>query len=111
MTFLWITFYAMNYHFPMFTPYYIPTAGKYIQIQPNPPSVLVNTIGDARKNVGLFIRTILSNPDKTLHGKFVLAYVEETTAGEMLQTWGTAQDKQVQYLQLDEKTFNKIWPM
>ena len=110
-TFLWVTFYATNYYFPMYTPYYIPTAGKYIQILPTSPSVPVMTIGDAQKNVGVFVRAILSNPDKTLHGKFVLAYVEETTAGAMLQTWGKAQDKQVQYLQVDEKTFNNIWPM
>ena len=84
-TFLWVTFYATNYYNPMYTPYYIPTAGKYIQILPTPPSVPVKTIGDARKNVGVFVRAILSNPDKTLHGKFVLAYVEETTAGAMLQ--------------------------
>ncbi len=109
-TFLWITFYASNYYFPMYTPYHIPTAGKYIQILPTPPSVPVKTIGDARKNVGVFVKAILSNPDKTLPGKFVLAYVEETTAGAMLQTWGKAQDKQIQYVQVDEKTFNAIWP-
>ena len=43
--------------------------------------------GDARKNVGAFVQAILSNSDKTIHGKFALAYVEETTAGAMLQTW------------------------
>ena len=109
-TFLWITFYASNYYLPMYTPYHILTAGKYIQILPTPPSVPVKTIGDARKNVGVFVKAILSNPDKTLHGKFVLAYVEETTAGAMLQTWGKAQDKRIQYVQVDEKTFNAIWP-
>ena len=110
-TFLWVTFYASNYYFPMFTPYHIPTAGKYIQIQNTPPSVPIKTIGDARKNVGVFVRAILSNPDRTLHGKFVLAYTEETTAGAMLQTWGKAQDKKIQYVQVDEKTFNAVWPM
>ena len=85
-TFLWITFNATNYYFPMFTPYQTPTAGKYIQILDTPSSVPVKTIGDARKNVGAFVQAILSNPDKTLHVKIVLADVEETTAGAMLQT-------------------------
>lgn len=110
-TFLWVTFYATNYYFLMYTPYYIPTASKYIQILSTPPSVPVMTVGDARKNVGVFVRAILSNLDKTLHGKFVLAYVEETTAGAMLETWGKVQGKQFQYLQVDKKTFNSIWPM
>lgn len=110
-TFLWITFYATNYYFPMYTPYHIPTAGKYIQILDTAPSVPIKTIGDARKNVGAFVKAILSNPDKTLHGKFVLAYVEETTVGAMLQTWGKVQDKQTQSVQVDEKTFNALWPM
>ena len=110
-TFLWITFYATNYYFPMFTPYHIPTAGKYIQIQTTPPNVPVLSIGDARKNVGVFVKAILSQPEKTLNGKFVLAYAEETTAGAMLQTWGKAQDKQTQYVQVNDETFNAIWPM
>ena len=110
-TFLWITFYATNYYFPMYTPYHIPTAGKYIQIQSTSPSVPIKTIGNARKNVGTFVRAILSNPNKTLNGKFVLASTEETTAGAMLQAWGKAQGKQTQYVQVDEKTFNAMWPM
>ena len=110
-TFFWVTYYATNYYFPMFTPYHIPTAGKYIQIQDTSPNVSVKAIGDARKNVGAFVQAILSNPEKTMNGKFVLAYVEETTAGAMLQMWGKAQDKQTQYVQVDEKTFNALWPM
>ena len=110
-TFLWVTFYATNYYFPMFTPIHVPTAGKHIQIQVVPPNVPINTIGDARKNVGAFVRAILANPEKTVHGKFVLASTEETTAGAMLQTWGKAQDKQTQYVQVDERAYNALWPM
>jgi len=109
-TFLWITFYASNYYFPMFKPYYIPTAGKYIQLQSTPATVHIKTIGDARTNVGLFVKAILAQPGKTRGGKFVLASVEETTAGEMLQTWAKAQGKTAQYVQVDGPTFNAIWP-
>jgi len=110
-TFLWVTFYASNYYFPMFTPYHIPTAGKYIQLQSTPPTVPIKTIGDVRTNVGIFVKAILATPEKTLPGKFVLAYAEETTAGDLLQTWAKAQGKVAQYVQIDETTFNAMWPM
>ena len=95
----------------MFTPNHVQSAGKYIQISDTPPSVPVKTIDDARKNVGAFVQAILSAPDKTTHGKFVLASVEDTTAGAMLETWGKAQHKNTQYVQVEEKTFNTLWPV
>jgi NmrA-like family len=110
-TFLWVTFYAANYTFPMFTPYEIPTAGKYIQIQNTPADILIKTIGDVKKNLGPFVKAIVEQPNKTLAGKIVLAHVEDTTAGEMLQTWANAQGKVAQYVQVDDETFNNIWPM
>jgi hypothetical protein len=110
-TFLWVTFYASNYYFPMYTPLHVPTAGKYIQMQGTPPTVPIKTIGDARTNVGLFVKSILAQPQQTLPGRVVLAYAEETTAGDMLQTWAKAQGKTAQYIQVDEATFNAIWPM
>lgn len=109
-TFVWVAFYASNYHYQVFTPYHIPTAGKYIQVAEIAPTVPVQTIGSARKNVGAFIKATLSQPDKTRHGAFVLAAVEETTAGAMLETWGRAQNKQTQYVQVAEQTFNALWP-
>jgi len=110
-TFLWNAFFASNYAWPMFTPYEIPTAGKYIQIQDTPADVPIKAIGDAETNIGLFVKAILAEPNKTLPGKFVLAHVEETTAGDMLQTWAKAQGKTAQYVQVDEKTFHAMWPM
>jgi hypothetical protein len=110
-TFLWVTFYASNYYFPMFTPYEIPTAGKYIQIQDTPADVPIMSIGDARTNVGMFVRAIIEQPEKSIGGKFVLAYAEETTMGEMLQTWAKSQGKAAQYVQVDEATFHALWPM
>jgi hypothetical protein len=95
----------------MFTPYEIPSAGKYIQIQSTPPTVSIKTIGDARANVGVFVRAIIEQPEKTRGGKTVLAYAEETTMGEMLQTWAKSQGKVAQYVQVDEATFHAIWPM
>jgi hypothetical protein len=109
-TFLWITFFASNLSWPMFRPYEIPTAGKYIQIQDTSPDVPLKTIGDAEANIGVFVKAIIAQPNKTL-GKIVLAHVEDTTVGDMLQTWAMAQGKTAQYVQVDEKTFHAIWPM
>lgn len=108
-TFLWVTYYASNYYFPMFTPYLIPTSGQYVQIQCVPPTVGVESIGDAGHNVGVFVKAILANPKATL-GRSVLARTETTTTGEMLETWATAQGKKAQYLHVDEETYNNIWP-
>jgi hypothetical protein len=109
-TFLWVAFYATNLVFPMFTPYYIPTAGKYIQIQDTPADTPIKTIGDARVNVGIFVQSILNRPELTLNGKFVLADYTDMTANEFLQAWATAQGKEAQYVQTDEKTYHSIWP-
>ena len=109
-TFLWVTYYASNYYFPMYTPYHIPTAGKYIQIQSTPADTPVFTIGDVHANVGPIVAAILAQPEKTLNGTFVQAYTEETSAGELLQTWAQAQNKTAQYVQVDRSTFNALWP-
>jgi hypothetical protein len=109
-TFLFITFYASNYYFPMYTPYYIPSAGKYIQIQSTPADVPILSIGDVRTNVGIFVKAILAQSEKTRNGHSVLAYAEETTAGDLLQSWAKAQGKVAQYVQVDIPTFNALWP-
>jgi len=110
-SFLWITFYASNFGFPMFTPYYIPTAGKYIELQDAPASTPIRSIGDPKVNIGLFVKAILAQPEKTLGGKYVLAHVEDTNAGEMLQTWARVNNKKAEYVQIDTNTFHNIWPM
>jgi len=109
-TFLWVGFYASNLTFPMFTPCYVPTAGKYIQIQDSPADTPIKTIGDASVNVGIFVRAILAQPEQTLKGRYVLAEYTEMTADEFLQAWAIAQGTKAQYVQTDEKTFFSIWP-
>jgi len=109
-TFLWVGFYASNLTFPMFTPCYVPSAGRYIQIQDTPPDTPIKTIGDASVNVGIFVREILAHPKQTLNGRYVLAEFTEMTADEFLQAWATAQGTTAQYVQTDEKTFFSIWP-
>lgn len=108
-TFLWVTFYAANYVWPPFTPYEIPTAGKYVQLQGHPADTPIRTIGDVRTNVGIFVNAILAQPEKTQNGTFVVAHVEDTTAGDLLQRWAKATGKTAQYLHIGEKSFDQMW--
>ncbi|KAH7128957.1 NmrA-like family protein-like protein [Dactylonectria macrodidyma] len=110
-TFFWITFYAANYFYPMFKPYHIPTADKYVQFQSTPADVPILAIGDTRANAGLFVSSIFLQPEKTRNGKIVLAYVEKTTMGELLEVWGKTQGKKVQYAQIDRTAFHDLWPL
>jgi hypothetical protein len=94
----------------MFTPCFVPTAGKYVQISDCPADTPITTIGDASTNVGVFVRAILANPEMTLEGKYVLADHKQMTAEEFLQAWARAQGVMAQYVQTDEKTFFSLWP-
>ena len=59
-TFLWITWYHSNYTTPIFTPYSIPTANKYVQFADYSPETKITTIGDVRANLGPFVEAITS---------------------------------------------------
>jgi len=96
----------------MFTPNFLKTSAKYIQFQLVPPTVPILSIGDTRSNVGKFALAILSQAQLTLGGKFVLAYVEKTTTGELLETWSKATGKPSVYVQVTSiGDFNNMWPM
>jgi hypothetical protein len=136
-TFLWITFYAANYGFPMYTPIYVVStpaysvlilveslglrqnanengqkpSGKYIQTQPAPPTVPLYSMGDAVKNVGVFTNAILAQPKLTLPSKIVLAYAEETTNGGLLQSWSEGTGKESLYVEVKGEAWDKLWPM
>jgi hypothetical protein len=109
-TFFWVAFYAQNYSFPMYTPINVPTAGKYIQLGVTSPDAPIKTIGDARLNIGPFTKAALDQPHKTRGGKVVLAQVDDTTNGNMLQTWAKVQGKTAQYVQISEESYNALWP-
>jgi len=110
-TFLWITFYAANFFFPMYTPIWVKSAGKYIQTQPVPPTVPLYSIGDTVKNVGVFTNAILAQPKVSLPAKIVLAYAEETTTGGFLETWTAGTGKPSQYVEVSPDAWDKLWPL
>jgi hypothetical protein len=110
-TFFWVTFYATNYVFPMFTPYYIPTADKYIQFANYAPETPINTIGDVTINIQPFIKAVVEQRDKTANGNIVLVATEPRQAGEMLQAWAKAQGKKAQFVRVSGEAFREIWPL
>ena len=86
------------------------SSGKHVQLQPSPPSVPIFTIGDAKANTGIFVRAILNQPKLTL-SKFVLAYVESLTIGQLLENWSAATGKPSVYVQTSLEDFDSVWPM
>ncbi|KAH7370088.1 hypothetical protein BKA65DRAFT_387582 [Rhexocercosporidium sp. MPI-PUGE-AT-0058] len=110
-TFLWVGPYAQNFQYPWFTPSFLKTSGKHIQLGPVPSSTPIQTIGDINTNVGVFTSAILAQPGLT-QGKFVLASVENTTISGMLQAWGEATSKDTLYIELASiEEYDKIWPV
>lgn len=109
-TFLWITWYASNYTFPMFTPIFVPTSGKYLQIGTAAATTPILSIGDVRSNVGIFTNAIFAQP-KLTQGSYVLASTEETTMGEMFDVWGEVTGRETAYVQVkDLGEFDAVWP-
>jgi hypothetical protein len=109
-TFLWITFYASNYLYPMFTPNLLKSSGKYIQLSPAASSTPIHTIGDTRANVGAFVVAILRRPEVSLR-KFVLAKVATATAGDVLAAWSRATGHTAEFVRVTLEEFDRLWPV
>jgi len=73
--------------------------------------VPIKLVGDGAVNVGLFVKSILEQPQKTLPGKFVLAATDGMTAGEPAAAWAHLQGKESVYLEVDKGTYYNKWPI
>ncbi|KAH8690176.1 putative hscarg dehydrogenase [Talaromyces proteolyticus] len=109
-TFFWISYYASNLTFPPFTPNLLRSSGQYGWIQPVDGSTPITTVGDERKNVGLFVKAILQNPKLTRGGKYVLAEVETLTNQQVLESWGRATGKPVTYIPTTLDAYDSLFP-
>jgi hypothetical protein len=87
------------------------TSGSYLQLSPAAPDTPVKSIGSPLQNIGTFALAILKQPDKTRGGKFVAAYVEETTTGKLLKDWSEVTGKKATYIQTSLEDFSNVWPM
>jgi hypothetical protein len=99
-TFIWVTFYAANMNYPWYMPFSIPNSDptKVYTVWATPAWVPIKLVGDGTVNVGLFVKSILKQPQKTLPGNFVLAAADEMTAGELMAAWAQLEGKEAVYL-------------
>lgn len=109
-TFLWVTFYHANILAPVFRPVFVETAGAWVQIQTQDPDTPVLTIGDVRANAGRFVEAIVEQRART-GGKVVLAEVERTTSGRLLQSWADAKGVRAVYAKVDVAVHRALWPV
>jgi len=109
-TFIWVGWFASNTAFPFFKPSLLKTSGKYVLLQPTPPTTKVLSVGDQTKNVGPFVVAIANKPELTLPGKFVLAETEWTTNGAILETWGKITGKETEYVEIGLEEYDRLWP-
>lgn len=70
----------------------------------------MKTIGSPLANVGRFALAILKQPYKTLPGKIVCAYTEETTAAKLLQDWAEVTGNRATYVKCSLDAYSDIWP-
>ncbi|KAL4868455.1 hypothetical protein BDV12DRAFT_197326 [Aspergillus spectabilis] len=108
-TFLWVPYYASNLTFPLFTPILLKTSGQYGWVQPAGASTPITTIGDQRKNVGIFVEAVIGQPELA-KGRYVLAEVETLTNGELLERWGEVTGNSTLYIPSSLNAYDKLFP-
>ena len=115
-TFYWGGFYAENVTYPPYNPSLLPSAGKYVWVQPVASHTLVPMVGDHTVNTGIFVQRILETPDLCLPKGYVLGVVDWVTHGDLLRTWATVlsekggQNLEVVYVHSDVDTVGQLWP-
>ena len=108
-TFLWCSYYAGNLTRDYLRPVFIPSAGKYVQMQAVPEDTPMAFMGDTRANLGAFAVAILEQPQMTRGGKVVFAYIEKTTLGGILQSWARAHGVKAQYVQIPSESYFRLF--
>lgn len=109
-TFLHISWYDVNFDFPMWTPLWVPSAGKYVGFGDFPADMPMLVIGDVRRNLAPFVQEIVRQGDRTRHGAIVVAGMVELPLARLLEMWAEAHGKEAVYVRTDTETWNKLWP-
>ncbi|KAE8327687.1 hypothetical protein BDV39DRAFT_204706 [Aspergillus sergii] len=108
-TFFVLGFYSENFTYPTFAPVEIPGAGQYVQLLCTPGDTPILGLGHARTNIGLFVKAILEQPEKTAGGKNVSAFTEQTTPEKLLQSWAIVNGRKAVYVEVNLETFTALW--
>lgn len=115
-TFYWRGFHAENVTYPLYSPNFLPSAGKHVWAQPVAANTVVPIVGDHSVNTGVIVQRILNRRRSYLPMRYVLGAVEWLTHGNLLATWaimlgekeGCALD--VVYVKSDVDTVGQLWP-
>ncbi|KAK2742361.1 hypothetical protein FQN55_007895 [Onygenales sp. PD_40] len=115
-TFVWFGWYARNMEYPWYQPSPVHQGGPekpYIQLlASSPSSVRVQMLGDERTNIGLFVNSILEQPEMTLPGRYVLGAVEDMSLAEIVSAFAAAKSLGVvQQVQVTREVYIKLWPL
>lgn len=81
-----------------------------MQLGPVGADVPIASIGDPRTNIGPFVLGILQHPEKTLHGRFVLAATEEGSMTKFLAAWSEVTGKHAVFVKCSKAEYERLWP-
>ncbi|KAL6231872.1 hypothetical protein BDW75DRAFT_233252 [Aspergillus navahoensis] len=115
-TFVWFGWYAGNMALPLCHPNRVHTFNgnggmDYVTFLSVDPATKIPLLGDERVNVGLFVRTILEKPDKTLPGKIVSGVLEQRPFGDIVEAFGKVKGVQARFVRIDREAYRALWPV
>jgi hypothetical protein len=85
------------------------TKGKLSHVcEPNTP---IASICSLHTNVGLYVESILKQPELTLLAKYFLAAQETITTGRLVGLLADISKKPIEYMQVTEADYEKLWSM
>ncbi|CZR56829.1 related to nitrogen metabolic regulation protein nmr [Phialocephala subalpina] len=105
-TFFWCTVYGTNMGYPVTKPR--EEEGIWVLRLPVGPGAVIEEINDPSKNVGIFVKAIIEQPDKTRNGIYVLGSVESITTGDMLKLWGEVLGRETRYEQITQEAYEEM---
>ncbi|KAK3673372.1 NmrA-like domain-containing protein 1 [Recurvomyces mirabilis] len=110
-TFLWIPSYAQNIHYPCYQPFALPGDGLTLyQLQATSPTTRWKLAGDVNNNIGLFVTAILTQSERTLPGRIVLAAADVMTAEGVVAAWAKRDGKKGRILEVSREEYFEVWP-
>ena len=109
-TFLYVGYYATNLSEMPFAKFFtIPMSfGTYLWMSPVPRDTIFPSAGDTSVNVGVFVKAILAQPEKTL-GKYATLVADTPTQADIVDLWSAATGKRAAYLQVNAEDWGKAF--
>ncbi|KAL4995603.1 hypothetical protein BDV10DRAFT_174417 [Aspergillus recurvatus] len=115
-TFVWFGWYAGNMAVPLYHPNRVrafdgmggKTCVTFLGVD---PGTKVPLLGDEKVNVGLLVKAILEEPEKTLPGKTVSGVFEQRPFGDIVEAFGKAKGVQARCVRIDREAYRSLWPI